>query len=156
VSQRIVDRLEAIEVHEQHPHTPRGATRPRQCGPEAVFEERAVGERGDRVIERQLMHPLLMALARGVRGGFRERPADRRNQPREPLFEHIVGGAGLERLDRRLFAQGTGDEDEGDVGATLPSTGEGREAIITRQGVVGEEPARFQRRRKRLRGLDPG
>lgn len=92
------------------------------------------------------MHPLSMALTRGARGGFPERPLHRRHEAREALFEHVIGGAGLERLDRRLLAQGAGDEDEGDLGAALPGTGEGREAIVGRQGVVGEdkvEPARF-------------
>ena len=75
------------------------------------------------------------------------------------MLEHIIGGAGLQGLDRGLLAQGPGDKDKGQVGAALAGIGEGREAIVGGEPTVREdegEAARFQRRDELGPGLDTG
>src|ERR671921_327793 len=77
-----------------------------ECGPKALL---ALPER------------LLGPLALGSLFGFPQRPLDRRNEPLQPLLQYVVRGAALESLDRPLFPQGPGDENERDVGTHLLS-----------------------------------
>ena len=64
--QRIVDRLEAVEVQKQQRHPLAGALCPGERHPQPVFEQRAVGESGEPIVERELMHPRLVG-ARAAR-----------------------------------------------------------------------------------------
>ncbi len=63
--QRIVDRLEAVEVQKQYRHPLAGALGPGERHPQPVFEQRAVGKPGEPIVERELMQPGL----RGPAGG---------------------------------------------------------------------------------------
>ena len=63
VSERVVDRLEVVEVHEQDRHRQVGARQALQRVLDAVAEERAVREPGDRVVEGLVRQLLLERLA---------------------------------------------------------------------------------------------
>ncbi|NJR31212.1 hypothetical protein HC762_00175 [bacterium] len=49
-------------------------------------------------------------------GGLPERTPQGRNQTGEPILEHVVRGALLERLDGSLFSDGAGNEMKGTSG----------------------------------------
>src|SRR3954452_454770 len=52
VAERVVDELEAVEVHEQHGDVAGLAARAYQGVPEAVEEERAVRQAGEGIVQR--------------------------------------------------------------------------------------------------------
>ena len=56
VAERVVDLLEAVEVHDQHGHAAAvAAARPRGRVLDAVAEQRAVGQAGERVVQRLVL-----------------------------------------------------------------------------------------------------
>ena len=61
VAEGVVDRLEVVEVDEQHRHGLAGAAAAQQRVVDAVAEQRAVGEVGERVVE-GLVRELLLQL----------------------------------------------------------------------------------------------
>ncbi len=63
VAERVVDVLEVVEVEEQDCDTLARALRERQCVLDAVAEQAAVGEQGERVVEGELAQLLLERLA---------------------------------------------------------------------------------------------
>ena len=69
VAERVVDRLEVVEVHEQHRHRAAVARLALERVFDAVLEQRAVREPGDRVVERLVRELLLERLALARRRG---------------------------------------------------------------------------------------
>ena len=62
---RVVDGLEAVEIHEQHGQLPPGALRDEHGLLEAIEQQRTVGQVGEAVVVRKLAHALLGRLALG-------------------------------------------------------------------------------------------
>src|SRR5262249_44677129 len=52
--------------------------------------------------------------------GLAQRATDRRDQPLGPVFQHVIGRAGLETLHRGLFADGSRDEQDRNAGQFFP------------------------------------
>ena len=65
VAERVVDRLEVVEVHEQHRNGIAAARLALERVLDAVLEQRAVGEAGDGVVERLVRELLLERLPLG-------------------------------------------------------------------------------------------
>ena len=63
VTEAVVDRLEIVEVEEDHRECGLLAPRAGQRVPDALVEQRAVGEIGDRIVERLVLELLLEGLA---------------------------------------------------------------------------------------------
>ncbi len=63
VAERIVDRLEAVEVEEHQRHATLHAVRMRLRLGDAVAEQQAIGQAGQRVVVRQILDALLCLLA---------------------------------------------------------------------------------------------
>src|SRR5207244_3216652 len=63
------------------------------------------------------------------RTGLAHGAAHRRNQAGEPLLEHVVRGAASYRLDGRLLAERSGEEDQGKVLRALASQLQGCQAV---------------------------
>ena len=89
MAQRIVDRLEVVEVHEQDRHRQVVARQALQRVLDAVAEQRAVGEPGDRVVEGLVRELLLEGFALRDVPGVED----------DPLHVGIVHQVGAERLD---------------------------------------------------------
>ena len=61
VPEAVVDRLEAIEVHEEDGEAvPLAPSRPRERALDEIVEERPVGQLGERIVERVVQHALLL------------------------------------------------------------------------------------------------
>ncbi len=72
VAEAVVDHLEAVEIQEHHGQpVVVVALRPRQRRAQPVHEQRAVGQTGERVVERLVRQPFLDALALGDVGADR-------------------------------------------------------------------------------------
>ena len=79
---------------------------------------------------------LLLGLpALGPLPGLAQGAMNRGHQPRQPMLEHVVGRALLERLDRHFLAQGAGDKNERCVGTFLPRQ---RQRLVTVNGGQGK------------------
>ena len=77
VAERVVDRLEAVDVEQQHGHAEAEARGAAEGVLDAVEEQRAVGQAGERVVQRLVAHDRLRALAverRGQQVGDRLQP----------------------------------------------------------------------------------
>ena len=78
---------------------------------------------------------------RGLFFGFLHGPADGGRQPIRLLLEQIIGRAGLQAFNRRLFADGAGNEDERNIRIFFPhhgqriQAGERRQVIVRNNGV---------------------
>ncbi len=93
----------------------------------------------------------------GAQAAVAQLALHRGGQPLEVLLDQIVGGAGAHRLHRGLFADGAGDDDEGNIELGLlhqlqrSTRAEARHAVI-REDQVPAAPR--QSRRKCLGGVD--
>ena len=94
VPERVVDLLEAIEVDQQHRAEPVAA----QGALGAAMQERAVGQVGERVVQR-----LVAQLARGARHDPVER-AEEEHEPAGEQQEHLRD-VGADRLGHRLVGE---------------------------------------------------
>ena len=77
VAERVVDRLEAVDVEQQHRDAEAEALGAAEGVLDAVEEQRAVGQAGERVVQRLVAHDRLRALAverRGQQVGDRLQP----------------------------------------------------------------------------------
>ena len=70
----------------------------------------------------------------------------------EPVFEDVVGGAAFHAFDGGFLIEGDGEDDDGDVGAAGFGHGDGVEAIVAGEGIVGEDEVR----REGVEGLSEG
>ena len=107
-------------------------------------DRRAVGARDVPdygVLERK---QLLFAPALRAGGRLAHRPLDRRRQPHEVALEDVVGRAVLQGPDGVILAQGSGDEDERDVGDDFARDPERAHAVELRHGEVGEDDMRTE------------
>src|SRR5262249_41245491 len=68
-----------------------------------------------------------------------QRAAHRADDARQALFQHVVGGADLHRLDRHLLAELSRHEDERQLGALLDGELQRRQAVEGRQRKVGQD-----------------
>ena len=90
--------------------------------------------------------------------GFTQRAAHRGRDPRQSVLQDVVGGADLERFDRHLLAERSGDEDERHLGASLTRELQRRQAVEGGQREVGEdqiEAACRERGVEIVPGVDP-
>ena len=76
VAERVVDRLEVVQVHEQDRHGLAVATLALEGVLDAVLEQGPVGEAGDRVVERLVRELLLERLALGDVAGVQDDALD--------------------------------------------------------------------------------
>ncbi len=96
----------------------------------------AVGDRDvpdHGVLERE---QLLFPPALGAGGRLAHRPLDRGRQPHEVALEDVVGRAVLQRPDGVVLAEGSGDEDERDIGDDLARDPERAHAVELRHAEV--------------------
>ena len=114
MSHRIVDLLEAVDVEEQHGERRPGPARAVERDGEAVAEQGAVGQRGERIVQGLMGELDLGALAL-------DRVADGAHQQRrvELGLEQVVLGAGLDRGQAGLLVGPVGEDDDRHVGETL-------------------------------------
>ena len=84
----VVDALEAVEVEQQHRRHAVGAPRPGQRVVEAVVEQRAIGEPGQRVVAGLMAHPRL----RRLELGDVERDRDHVGDPSGIVVQRRFGG----------------------------------------------------------------
>ena len=122
VAEAVVDRLEVVDVDEEDRHLP--ARRPLQAlerHPEAVEEQRAVGQVGERIVHRPAQKGTLgpLALERVA-----QRPRDRR---RVDAPDQVVLGARLQRRDRERLVVGTGEHHDGGLRRRLADLEQGGE-----------------------------
>ena len=87
---------------------------------------------------------------RGAHRRFLELARERRREPLDVLFHHIVAGAGFHRLHGDFLADGAGDEDEGDVQARGLVQPQRFEAGKARYSVIREERVPAAARERRL------
>ena len=81
MAERVVDELEVVEVDEEHADEPIGAPLAGQRVLDAVVEQRAVGELGQRVVEGAVAELLLERLRASMSREVRTVPATRRRRP---------------------------------------------------------------------------
>ena len=106
VAEAVVDRLEAVEVEEQHGQRGVLALQPADRVVEAVEEQHAVGQAGQRVVQRLVEQQLLGALADEELADLR---AERRGEARQVVVEPLRARAGeLEQAERVGAAQRPG------------------------------------------------
>ena len=77
MAEAVVDRLEVVEIDEQHGHAHAVAQRPGDRMADALVEQRAVGEMGDRIVEGLVGELLLERLALRDIAAVEHDPADR-------------------------------------------------------------------------------
>ncbi len=77
--------------------------------------------------------------ARAAVGPLLEGAADGGHQPGQVLLDDEVGGARLQRLNGALFPEGAGNEEERGVRRPLQRLGQGGEAVVRREVVVGQD-----------------
>ena len=82
---------------------------------------------------------LLESAARAAAAGFAERAANRRHQARHVGLEHVIVGTALQRIDGALLADGSGEEDERNVGFHFPRDFQRGNAVETRQREIGKD-----------------
>ena len=85
--------------------------------------------------------------------GLPQGPLHRGAQAGYAVFEDIIRGPALHRVDGHLFTHGPGDEDKGRIRAGGLGQGQGLQAIETREIEVRQDDIRpifFQRRHKML------
>ena len=106
VAERVVDQLEAVEIGEEHGHPPARPVRTGQCLVEAVEDEAAVGQPGQRVVG-GLVHGVVEGAAHPVDGG---RVVEGERGVLGEGEEHLLLGggvvAGLERSDEEAADDG--------------------------------------------------
>jgi hypothetical protein len=109
-----------------------------------VLEEGGAGEmvhEGREPLLR-LAEPLEHVLLFRAELPLREGLADGRSEPAEAVLEQVIAGAVLHGLDGGVFADGAGDDDEGDVQAALVEQLQGGEGVELGHAVVGEDDVR--------------
>ncbi len=72
MAEAVVDRLEVVEVDEQHRHAAVAALADGQCVLDAIAEQRAIREKGQRVMKGEAPQLLFHVLAVGRRTGGQE------------------------------------------------------------------------------------
>ncbi len=90
--------------------------------------------------------------------GFTQRAAHRGRDPCQPVLDDVVGCTSLERFDRHLLAQRSGDEYERHVGTSLAGELECRQPIEGGKREIGEdqiEAACRERGFEIVPGVDP-
>src|SRR5207247_1476941 len=85
-------------------------------------------------MERLLRFPALSLLLE-----LAKRPAHRGRQTGQTMLEDIVRGPGLKALDGRLFANRSGNQDEGDLRRSRPRDPQGGQAVEIREPEIGED-----------------
>ena len=107
VPEHVVDGLEAVQVQHQHRETPAGLPPGRGVQSEKIEEARAVGQAGQRVVERQRPHPRLGpdALALVPNRDDRLDPVPERHLMAQDAHRNSLTGR-VDQLDLALFAFG--------------------------------------------------
>ena len=80
----------------------------------------------------------LRLLAVAAFRGVMQSAAHRRDQALQAVFEHIIGGARPQTLDRALLADGAGDKDERGIRLQLPGRRQRFGAVVGGQRVIAE------------------
>jgi hypothetical protein len=115
VAERVVDLLEAVDVEEQHDDRRTGAPAAIQRHPQPVQEERAVGQPGERVVQRLLGEHDLGALALHPEP---HRPAQHRGG--QLGAAQMVLGSGPDGGDLAVLVVAVRQRDDRDVGGRGP------------------------------------
>ncbi len=87
-----------------------------------------------------------------------QRPQHRRPQAREMILEDVIPSSGLHAGNRRRLVEGTGHENEGDVGTAGQGQIQSGEAVEARQVIVAKNHLGCEIRQRRqivLAGLHP-
>ena len=87
----------------------------------------------------RLAHGLLRPPAFRVFCDFAQRAIHHREQPQQPVLEHVVGGAAFQCLDGRVLANGAGDENKGDCGVPFPRQRQRIPPVETGHGVIKQD-----------------
>ena len=157
MAQRVVDLLEAVQVQEQQRQRRAFTVRDACRLIEAVVQERAVRQVGQRVVIRQMREVLFDAPALTADVRLAQLAFDGRDQPCQAALHDVVVRAGPHRRDGDVLADGPRNENERQVGVVLAQQGERRRAAETRHRVVrdGDVPrSALQRSDQRIRRVD--
>jgi hypothetical protein len=134
MAERVVDLLEAVEVHDHHGRGHVVAARRRERLADAVVEERAVGEVRERVVERLVLVDLRLVPERLRRAGDDpEQDAVEHGEPQEDQERVVLGPIADAGLDPRV-----GDRD-------LDGTRRPPERLQPERDVDGQVAARTVR-----------
>ena len=92
----------------------------------------AAGQAADGLHALRMPQPMLGRLQGGLRaalhaavGRLAQLALDRGAEPAQVVLEHVVVRAGAHRLNRRVLADGAGDDDERDVGVVIAEQAQG-------------------------------
>jgi hypothetical protein len=77
--------------------------------------------------------------------GLAPRPCHGGNQATEIVLQHIVHGTVPQRLDGVLLADGSGDEEEWQVGVGRADPRQSTPSVVLRHGEIGEDDVGFER-----------
>ena len=103
---------------------------------QAIVEERAIRQIGQRVVIGQVGDALVGHVALAPDRGFAQLTLDRRRQPREIALHDVVVSAGPHGGHGGVFANRARDEDERQIGMLLAHDGERLGPAEARHGVV--------------------
>ena len=109
---RVVDLLEPVEVHDQHRQRVARAQRIGDGHLEPVLKQRPVRQIGQAVVVREVADALFGLRSLAPHFGIAQLAVDRRNEAVEIVLDDVVVGAVLHRVDRDLFADRAGHENE--------------------------------------------
>ena len=138
MAERVVDLLEAVEIDQQHGEALLIAMRAQDRLLQPIEEQRAIGKIGERVVIGQVGDALIGQVTLAPDRRFAQLALDGRSQPREVALHDVVLGAGPHRGDGGVFADGSRDEDERQIGMLLAHDGERLGAAEARHRVVGD------------------
>ena len=114
VSQLVVDCLEAVEVEDHDGGQPIVPPRPRDRAPEAILEQRSIGQPGQLVVLRQPVEALGLAMpGDGIADAALEASGI------DPGLIEKIGDAKRHRLDVQLEGAGSGQDDDRRPKATV-------------------------------------
>ena len=105
---------------------------------QAIVEQRAIGQVGQRIVVGEIGDALVGEVALAADRGLAQLALDRRRQPREVALHDVVVRAGPHRGHGGVFADGARDEDERQIGMLLADDRQRLRAAEARHGVVGD------------------
>ena len=154
--QRVVDRLEAVEVEDQQRERGARAVGDAQRLRETIVQQQAVRQIGQRVVIRQVRETLLDAPPLAARAGLAQLALDCRRQALQPALEDVVARADPHRGDGGFFPARPRHDNERQVGVTLAHQIERHRGRQRGHRVFGDGDVprlAFQRRGQRNRSV---
>ena len=135
MSERVVDLLEAVQIEQQQRERRALAGGDARRLVEAIVQQRAVRQIGQRVVIRQVRETLLDAAALAPHAGVPQLALDRGHQPLQAALHDVVVRAGPHRRDGGVFADRAGHEDERQIGVVLAHAASSA-AVPVKPGIV--------------------